>query len=193
MFLATLTWVIVTSGTLALLYILRCACARSPKFNLNDLVHFLYPVDLSLLDSLLDPAEDFALRWSLNPRAFRQEQRRRMRLYRELLRRMAHNSMILADFGNALFGEDERPACASELEGAVIKVRLYTGFARLRLRLWLLLCRDALGIVPTPHLANLRKAADLDGRKAYDELKIAAAAAFARLQPAELDALTRNL
>jgi hypothetical protein len=193
MFLAISTWVIVTSGVLALLYILRCACARTPKFNLNDLVHFLYPVDLSLLDSLLDPAADFALRWSLNPRAFRREQRRRMRLYRELLRRMAHNSIILADFGNALFGEDERPACACELEGAVIKVRLYTGFARLRLRLWLLLSLDALGVVPTPQLANLRKAADLDGRKAYDELKIAAAAAFARLQPAELDALTRNL
>jgi hypothetical protein len=52
---------------------------------------------------------------------------------------------------------------------------------------------DTLGVVPTPQLARLRKAADLDGPKAYDELKIAAAAAFAQLQPAELDALTRNL
>jgi hypothetical protein len=193
MFVATLTWVIVTSGVLALLYILRCACTRAPQFNLNDLVHFLYPVDSSLLDSLLDPAADFALRWNLNPRAFRREQRRRMRLYRELLRRMSHNSIILAEFGNALFGEDERPPLASELEGAVIKVRLYTGFARLRLRLWLWLPLDTLGVVPTPQLARLRKAADLDGPKAYDELKIAAAAAFAQLQPAELDALTRNL
>jgi hypothetical protein len=163
------------------------------KFNLNDLVHFLYPVDVSLFESLLDPSADFALRWNLNPRAFREEQRRRMLLYRELLRRMSHNSIILAEFGNALFGNDERPATAAELEGAVIKVRLYTGCARLRLRIWLSLPPHIFAIVPTPQLARLRKAADLDGLKTYNELKAAAAAAFAQLQPGELEALTRNL
>jgi hypothetical protein len=44
-----------------------------------------------------------------------------------------------------------------------------------------------------PDLARLRMAADLDGPKVYEELKAAAVEAFADLQPAELDALTRNL
>jgi hypothetical protein len=39
----------------------------------------------------------------------------------------------------------------------------------------------------------LRKAGDLDGLKAYEELKAAAAEAFAHLKPDELETLTRNL
>jgi hypothetical protein len=39
----------------------------------------------------------------------------------------------------------------------------------------------------------LRIAASLDGAKAYDELRLAAREAFARLQPAELEALSHNL
>jgi len=161
--------------------------------DIDDVVHFLYPVDLALVDSLLDPAADFTLRWSLSPRNFRVAQRRRMRIYRELLLRMAHNSIVLVEFGNALCVDDSSTSgFGSELQDAAIKTRLYTGSARLRIRLWLLL-PYAFGIMPTPDLARLRKAADLDGPKTYDELRTAAAAAFAKLQPAESEALTRNL
>jgi hypothetical protein len=154
----------------------------------------LYPVDLSLAESLLDPAEDFSLRWSLSPRAYREAQRRRMRLYLELVRRMAHNSVVLVEFGNAAIGDEKLAAAVvSELQQAAIKVRLYSTFARLRLRIRLLLPFDAFGVILLPDLARMRKVAELDGPQTYHELKTAAAAAFMQLQPGELEALTRNL
>jgi hypothetical protein len=189
-----LTWLVVAWGALACIYMLYSAWTRFPRRDLDDVVHFLYPVDLSLAESLLDPAADFALRWTLGPRAYREEQRRRMRLYLELVRRMAHNSVVLVEFGNAVCGNDKLAAgVASELQQAAIKVRLYSGLARLRLRTRLLLPLDAFGVMPTPTLARLRKVADLDGPKTYDELKTAAAAAFVQLQPGEIESLTRNL
>ncbi|MGD0568110.1 MAG: hypothetical protein ABSA78_06865 [Candidatus Sulfotelmatobacter sp.] len=189
-----LTWLIVAWGALACIYLLYRAWTRFPRRDLDDVVHFLYPVDLSLAESLLDPAEDFSLRWSLSPRAYREAQRRRMRLYLELVRRMAHNSVVLVEFGNAACaGEKLEAAVVSELQQAAIKVRLYSTFARLNLRIRLLLPSGAFGVIPLPDLPRMRKVADLDGPKTYDELRTAAAAAFMQLQPGDLEGLTRNL
>ncbi|MFZ0771266.1 MAG: hypothetical protein WCA49_25335 [Candidatus Sulfotelmatobacter sp.] len=197
MYLPIVTWLIVTASVMALTYILHCAWnqtrTRVPKLNQSDVVHFLYPVDWPLLLSLLDPAADFELRWNLSRRAFRAEQRRRMLLYRELVQRMSHNSAVLADFENTLLGNfDPTPGLDSKLRQAIIKVRLYSSSARLRLRIWLLL-PNAFGIMPTPDLSRLRKAGSLDGPEVYGELRTAAAEAFAQLQPAEIEALTRSL
>jgi hypothetical protein len=188
-----LTWLIVCAGGLALIYILRCACTRAPELNPGDLQHFLYPVDLCLVESLLDPGTDFALRWNLSKREYRNEQRRRIRLYRELLRRMSHNSAVLAEFGHSLFGDAEHLASASELEGAVIKVRLYAGCAQLKLRLWSLLPMHVLGMLTIPDLASLRKVADLDGLKAYEALRAAAVQAFSKPGLAADGSLSQNL
>ena len=195
MYLSIAIWLIVASSVLAFIYILRCAYARArePKPNPNDAVHYLYPVDWALLESLLDPAADFALRWNLDSRALRAERRRRMRLYQELLRRMAHNSSVLADFDDALFADNHLTRGPdSKLRQAIIKVRFYCAAARIRLSIWLLL-PNVFGLVPPPDLARLRKAVDVDGPKAYDELRVAAVEAFARLRPSELEALTRGL
>jgi hypothetical protein len=219
MFSLIFIWLMIAWGALACIYMLRCAWTRFPRRDLDDVVHFLHPVDLSLAESLLDPAADFALRWNTTPRAFREAQRRRMRLYLELVRRMSHNSRVLIEFGNAVMlrecpnedcsNEDlpnegrSNEACrntqtrtaavASDLQHAAISVRLYAllVLTRLRLRLWFPL--DALGVMPALELAQLRKAGDLDGPKTYDDLKTAATAAFMQVQPAELPALTRNL
>ncbi len=116
-----------------------------------------------------------------------------MLLYRELVQRMSHNSAVLADFENTLLGNfDPTPGLDSKLRQAIIKVRLYSSSARLRLRIWLLL-PNAFGIMPTPDLSRLRKAGSLDGPEVYGELRTAAAEAFAQLQPAEIEALTRSL
>jgi hypothetical protein len=188
-----LIWLLLVWSALGLIYFLYRACARVPRHDPRNLVHYLHPVDWSLLESLLDPAADFELRWRLSPRDFREEQRCRMRLFRELLWRMSHNSAVLVEFDNALFGNyDFTPGPASKVEEAAIKVRLYCTVAQIKLRIWLSL-PDALQAIPMPDLARLRMAADLDGPKAYEELKAAAMEAFAELQPAELEALTRNL
>ena len=192
MIFSIVTWLILSCSALELVYLLYLAWSsiRVPKLVLGDVIHFLYPVDSSLLASLVDPAADFELRWSLSPRSFREEQRRRMRLYRELLGRMAHNSAVLAEFDNAMHGNVAGPG--SKLQEAAVKVRLYCMFSRGKLRLWLWLPSAFCAVVP-PKLARLRIAADLDGLKVYEELKVAAAEAFAQLRPAELEALTHNL
>jgi hypothetical protein len=195
MFSSLLMWLILAASVGELVYLLYLAWAstRVPKLVLGDVIHFLYPVDPSLLASLLDPAADFELRWNLSPRRFREEQHRRLRIYRELLLRMSHNSAVLAEFDHAVRGQNNFNAGpGSKLQEAAIKVRIYCTFTRGRLRLWLWL-PDALGVVPPPKLARLRTAASLDGPQAYEELKTAAAEAFAQLQPAELEALTHNL
>ena len=207
MFSLIFTWLIIAWGTLACIYMLRCAWTRFPRRDLDDVVHFLHPVDLSLAESLLDPAADFALRWNSTPRAYREATRRRMRLYLELVRRMSHNSRVLIEYGNAIMRREcpsddlmEAPheksaaaALASELQHAAISVRLYAllVMARLRLRLWFPL--DAIGALPALQLAQLRIAGEVDGPKSYDELKAAAAAAFDQLQPADLPVLVRNM
>jgi hypothetical protein len=197
MFFPIVTWSILACSILELIYLLYLAWAngRAPKLILGDVVHFLYPVDSSLVAGLLDPAADLELRWNLSPRGFREEQRRRMRLYRELLDRMAHNSAVLTEFDNAVRGDDSLIAGpGSKLQEAALNVRIYCTFARVRLRMWLSLPLYAFGLFAcAPELARLRKAATVDGPKAYEELKAAAAAAFAQLQPGELEALTRNL
>jgi hypothetical protein len=195
MFMQIFIWLILACSVLQLIYFLYLAWAstRIPKLILGDVVHYLYPVDASLLAGLLDPAADFELCWNLSPPRFREEQRRRMRIYRELLRRMAHNSAVLAEFDNAVRGYNNLIAGpGSELQEAAIKVRIYCTFSQGRLRMWLWL-PNAFGVVAPPKLARLRKAAGLDGPNAYEELKRAAAGAFAQLMPAEFEALTRNL
>jgi hypothetical protein len=196
MFVQILIWLLFALSVLELIYLLYLAWAgsRVPKLILGDVVHFLYPVDLSLLEGLLDPAADLALRWNLTPRRFREEQRRRMRVYRELLLRMAHNSAVLAKYDNAVRGYSTLVAGpGSRLQEAAVNVRLYCTFARGKLSMWLSLPLSAFSVIPAPQLARLRKAASLDGLKAYEELKAAAAEAFAQLSPDEFDSLTRNL
>jgi hypothetical protein len=181
---------IVVSSALAFIYILYCAWrqARTRDLNLGDVIHDLYPVNWPLLEWLLDPAVDHELRWSLGPRGFRREQRRRMRLYRGLVRRMAHNASVLADYDCAIYGNwSPAPGLGSKLRIAVINVRFYTGGVKLRLHFWLLLP------LATPNLSRLRKSSGFDGPTVYEELKAAAVEAFAQLKPDEREALTRSL
>jgi len=196
MFWQIFIWLIFAAslGELVYLLYLAWASAHVPKLVLNDVVHFLYPVDLELLASLLDPACDFELRWRLSPRQYREQQRRRLRIYRELLLRMSHNSAVLAEFDNAVRGYSTLIAGpGSRLQESAVKVRIYCACSRIRLRLWLLLPAYMLGVLPELRLARLRTAASLDGLEAYGELKTAAAEAFTQLNPTEINALTHNL
>jgi len=190
-----LVWLLIAANAVGYTYLLYRVWTRVPRRDVFDVVPFLHPVDSSMVESLLDPAADYSLRWRLSPRAFREAQLRRMRVYRELVRRMSDNSAVLAEFGRARFGSSDSSThgLGSRLEDAHIAVQVYSATAGLKLRIWLSLPLDRFGIIPTPDLARLRKAGDLDGPKAYEELKTAAAEAFAQLKPNELEALTRNL
>jgi hypothetical protein len=193
MFSIILTWLIVAWGALSCIYMLRCAWRRFPKRDVDDVIPFLYPVDISLAESLLDPATEFEFRWKLQPRQFREAQRKRMRLYLELTRRMAHNATVLVAYADAEKNSNDprRVSLASTLQEKAVEVRLYALLTRFKLRIRLLLRSDLLTV--TPVLSHLRTACEIDGLQTYSALKIAAAAAFVQLPPDELDTLTRNL
>ncbi len=195
MFSIIFTWLIVAWGAVSCIYMLRCAWSRFPKrdVDVDDVIPFLYPVDLSLAEALLDPGTEFEFRWKLDPPQFRETQRKRMRLFLELTRRMAHNSKVLVEYANAEKNRQDprRAALASTLQEKAIEVRLYSLVIGIKLRFWLLLRADILNAAPV--LAHLRTAGEIDGLETYSALKVAAAAAFVQLPPAELDSLTRNL
>jgi hypothetical protein len=195
MFSVILTWLIVAWGAVSCIYMLRCAWFRFPKRDVNadDVIPFLYPVDISLAESLLDPATAFEFRWKLRPRQFREAQRKRMRLYLELTRRMAHNATVLVEYADAEKNSQDprRVTLASALQEKAIEVRLYALLTRFKLRFWLLLRSEILtSALVLPHL---RTACEIDGLQTYSAMKTAAAAAFVQLPPDELDSLTRNL
>jgi hypothetical protein len=191
MFSTVLTWLIVAWGAVACVYMLRCAWTRFPKRDADDVIPFLYPVDISLAESLLDPAAEFEFRWRLNRPAFREAQRKRMRLYLELTRRMAHNATVLIRYadGEKKNQDPRRVSLAVALQEKAIEVRLYSLLTRVKLRVGLVMRADLL----SPVLAHLRSAGDLDGLQAYHAMKIAATAAFVELPADELDSLTRSL
>jgi len=195
MFSVILTWLIVAWGALSCIYMLRCAWTRFPKRDVDadDVIPFLYPVDLSLAESLLDPAAEFDFRWKLRPPQFREAQRKRMRLYLELTRRMAHNATVLVEYADVEKNscDPRRASLASALQEKAIEVRLYSLMTGIKLRFWLFLRSEIL--TSTPVLAHLRMAGDIDGLRTYNALKTAAAAAFVQLTPDELDSLTRSL
>jgi hypothetical protein len=193
MFSVIFTWMMVAWGALSCIYMLRCAWARFPKRDVDDVIPFLYPVDLSLAESLLDPASEFEYRWRLSPRQFRAAQRKRMRLYLELTRRMAHNSRVLVEYAVAEKNNPDprRVSVATDLQDRAIEMRLYALLAGARLKFWLFLRSELL--TGTPHLSHLRTAGDIDGLQTYHALRTAATAVFVHLPAEALDSLTRNL
>jgi hypothetical protein len=193
MFFVVFTWLIVAWGALSCIYMLQRAWSRFPERDVDDVIPFLYPVDISLAESLLDPAADFEYRWKLSPRQFREAQRKRMRLYLELTRRMAHNSRVLVEYADAekRSSDPRRVSLASTLQERAIEVRLYSLMTGIKLRLRLLLhCNFLAGKLA---LARLRTVGDIDGLQTYYELRTAANAGFVRLAPEELDSLARSL
>ena len=193
MFSVIFTWTMIAWGALSCIYMLRCAWARFPKRDVDDVIPFLYPVDLSLAESLLDPASEFEYRWRLSPRQFRAAQRKRMRLYLELTRRMAHNSRVLVEYAVAEKNNPDprRVSVATDLQDRAIEMRLYALLAGARLKFWLFLRSELL--TGTPHLSHLRTAGDIDGLQTYHALRTAATAVFVHLPAEALDSLTRNL
>ncbi len=195
MFSLILTWLIIAWGGLSCIYMLRCAWTRFPRRDVDadDVIPFLYPVDISLAESLLDPAAEFEFRWRLGKPAFREAQRKRMRLYLEVIRRMSHNSRVLVEYANAEKNNPDptRASRASILQEKAIEVRLYALLTALKLRFFLLLRSELL--TSKPVLADLRIAGEIDGLQTYAALKTAAEAAFMQLPPDERNSLTRNL
>ena len=183
MFSIILTWLIVAWSALCCIYMLSCAWRRFPKRDVDDVIPFLYPVDISLAESLLDPAAEFEFRWKLSPPQFRDAQRKRMRLYLELTRRMAHNATVLVQYADAEKNSHDprRVSLASALQQKAIEVRLYSLLTRIKLRFCLLLRSEMLA--SSPALAHCRKAACMRWRWRQESWLKATRPARRRLPP----------
>ncbi len=175
--------IIMIWGFLAACYLLCVVLLGFPERTVDDVVEFLRPVDLDQAEVLLDPGANLELRWKLDAATFREMQRKRMHIYLELVRRMAHNSMVLVEFGN-------REACRLEastkkgraarqaeviasLQRAAVNVRIYSIFTIVRLRLLM-----AIRPMVTPSLSIFRSVAELDGIQTYKTLREVSTAAF---------------
>ena len=193
MFWTYLTGLIIASGAGGFIYFLWRAWTWPQTREIDEVIHFLYPVDLSLAEALLDPAAEFAISWSLTPEEFREAQRKRLGLYLEVVRRMAHNSMVLLEFGNTEFHSDDPRTVDSALtlQQRALEVRIYSLATMAKIYLWIW-CPVA-AISKRTNIYRLRKTGDLDGPRMYGELKDAATAAFRRFQPSDLETLARNL
>jgi hypothetical protein len=156
---------------------------KFPRRTIHDVAPFLRAAEADEFESLLDPAQEVNFRLRLSPREFASWQRKRVLLAREYLLRMAHNSLVLIEWGNMeLFGQEasdsaqaqQKRLLAQELVQAATEFRLYSMLALFKLRLWLLLPSRFLFLDFSPNLAQLRNLFGINALGAYSRLKGAA-------------------
>ena len=169
------TWIVIGWGLVAAVYMVGTALLRFPGRTIDDVVAFLRPVDVEQAEALLDPTTDVELRWNLDPATFCEVQRKRMHMYLELVRRMAHNSRVLVELGNrGEYSRDEREAdLIGALQREAVTVRLYSLLTIIRMRVLL-----AIRPMSAPSLAKLRSIKNVDGLSSYKALRAASTAIF---------------
>lgn len=187
--------IVAAAGVIACLIMAARIWLKFPDRTTEDVIDFLIPIDLEKVESLLDPATEWTLRRSLDPKDFRRRQRKRIHLYVEFLQRMAHNAGILVQLGNreADRADQATAELARELQQEAVKVRAYTLAAAAKLRLWLFLRIDSWGLFPSPSLCDVREVGGLSCVESYGQLKAAATHFFERVGPSKVDLLLQRL
>jgi hypothetical protein len=136
------TSVLVGTGLLALLFLIRLAKGRSSTINsLDDLTERLRPVDVEAFRNLVDPDEEEFLRTSLPPTEFRAIHRERLHAAVDYISCAAQNAAVLLRLGEAA-RQSPDPAIAEAGETLVdsaIRLRLYAFHAMGRIYLGILL------------------------------------------------------
>lgn len=156
---------------------------RFPKRTIDDVAPFLRPSETAEFEALLDPAQEVNVRLRLSPAEFHAWQRKRFHLMREYLLRMAHNALVLIEWGNMeslhLETRDSdqsraRRLLAQELVQAATEFRLYSVLALIKLKFWLLLPSALFSLTSSPNLSALRQLFGISGICAYARVKDAA-------------------
>ncbi len=179
---------IVGWGIVASLYMFLSNLMRFPECTVDDVAEFLRPVDLEQAEMLLDPGAYYSLRWNLDTETLIQIQRKRARIYLELVHRMAHNARVLVELGRREM--DARQArqdeIVSQLQQEAFHVSIYCFVTMVKLRILL-----AIRPVQAPSLTKCRMAVDLDGIASYKALRLTSTALFEELHR-PVDKLTVN-
>ncbi len=159
-------------------FIIRCL-SRLPNPAIEDVHLFLRRVDLPLVESLSDPAEEARLRDQLSPLAFRNLQRTRIMASLEQYARLSHNTLFLLNCMRKRQKESDRlnPSHRSdqdELECCVLltatDLRRCLLWKTAKLRIWKLLRIDLWLMFPIPSLSDLRHARGKDILQTYEDL-----------------------
>ncbi len=118
---------------------------RSQKAELGDLMPSFLPVDLEVLKTLINPAQQRYLQETYGQEELLRVYREQLRLTIECLRRMTHNAALLQQLGYSQMrsGNQLIASMAQEMIDAGVHVRLYTFIALAVLHL-----RNALSWVP---------------------------------------------
>ena len=110
----------------------------------GQVIAYLRAVDPEEVGHLLDPVAEEYLRLNLAKEQFCKEQRHRMWLALEYIGRLAHNGLIMAEWGNYELKRTRRTRIAQEREtslelvSASVQVRMCSFVLRTTIHVWLL-------------------------------------------------------
>jgi hypothetical protein len=190
-----LWYLIITAGFVAAALAVWLMWFRFPDRTINDVTDYLLPVDFEKAEGLLDPQTEAILRKELTPEEFRALQRKRMHHYLALVQRMAHNAAVLIEWANreARTATGQKLEMVTKLQQVGVEVRLYSLFALIKLRFWLLIRVESWRILPAPSLDDMRQVGGVKGLDSYDRLKTAASFLFIEMGQGNFEELLQNL
>ena len=194
--MSNIVWyLVITAGFAAAASTVWLIWFRFPDRTIHDVADYLLPIDFEKAEALLDPQMEAILRKELLPVEFRALQRKRMHLYLAIVQRMAHNAAVLIEWANREAGTARGPKleAVTKLQQVGVEVRLYSMFALIKLRFWLLLRVDAWWFLSAPSLDDMRQVGGVRGLDSYDRLKTAASFLFIEIGQGNFEQLLQNL
>ncbi len=181
---AILWWlpvVLMVGGMLLVLFWMWMDC---PKRSAEDLIEFLQHVDLEKFKAILDPSHEITICDEIGMRAFRHEQRKRVHLCIEFLKRMSHNASLLTELGSRMANREDESSVKQAglaLREHGVRVNIYAITTILKLRLRLLVRMDSWFMFGALSLYGVRESCGIRGLESYDKLKTAASFLFLQL------------
>jgi hypothetical protein len=146
-----------------------CSSAMSSAFSTgvppNQVVDYLRGVDPDEVGHLLDPVPEHYLRLNMSKEQFRKEQRHRLRLAFEYIGRLAHNGLIVAEWGQYEIKRNRRTPLVEQQEtcldlvSAALQVRMCGFVLRARIKLWLI----GMALLPFLGPPSVEKLVDFGG------------------------------
>ncbi len=111
--------------------VLNARRGRLSEIELGDLVPKFLPVDLEVLNQLVDPFEQRHLQETYGQQELLRISRERVRITMECLRRMAHNAALLQQLGYQQLNSGNQliASLGQEMIDAGVHVRLYSFMA----------------------------------------------------------------
>lgn len=167
-----------------------------PKRSPEDLIEFLQRVDLEKFQTILDPSREITLCDEIGMSAFRREQRKRVHLCIEFLKRMSHNAGLLTELGSRMANSEDESVVKQaglSLREHGVRVNIYAITTILKLRLRLFFRMDSWFMFGALSLYGVRESCGIRGLESYDKLKTAASFLFLQLRSNRFEELIEVL